>query len=241
MRLYHLLNVVTLVGITLLISCDYSHAAIAEGTDNGNMLTVNEIEGSETFLELISASLDKGGKAKDVLNALQKLPPSESSKIPYQIQLARAYVQVGRTKEAENILLQCSHDDPTSVDAARLLGSYYVQTQKWNDAEKYLSNALRMDPRNWKALAGLGKIYLIRDDDKIRARIHLNEAVRIQPNDENLLFEHAMILFHFDDHLPAKAALQAAEDLNPKIDHKASMRAIVYCIQILFFYCDYPI
>ena len=187
----------------------------------------SEIVVADAYLEFISASLDKGGKAQEILSALQQLPLTESSKVPYQIQLARAYVQVGRTKDAESILLQCSHDDPTSVDAVRLLGSYYVQTQKWNDAEKFLSRALSMDPKNWKALAGLGKIYLIRDDDKIRARIHLNEAVRIQPNDENLLFEYAMILFHFDDHLPARIAIQEAEKLNPQIDHKVSMGATV--------------
>ena len=97
----------------------------------------SEILVADAYLEFISASLDKGGKAQEILSALQQLPLTESSKVPYQIQLARAYVQVGRTKDAESILLQCSHDDPTSVDAVRLLGSYYVQTQKWNDAEKF--------------------------------------------------------------------------------------------------------
>ena len=227
MRLLRLLSSVTFVAIGLQIICDYSCNVSAQENAQGYAPNHQEIEGSDDYLQLLSASLDKGGKAQEVLSALQQLPLTESSKVPYQIQLARAYVQVGRSKEAEIILLQCSNDDPTSVDAVRLLGSYYVQTQKWNDAEKFLSRALSMDPKNWKALAGLGKIYLIRDDDKIRARIHLNEAVRIQPNDENLLFEYAMILFHFDDHLPAKIAVQAAEKLNPQIDHKASVCIIV--------------
>ena len=227
MRFLRLLRSVTFIVIGLQIICDQSRTVTAQ--ENAQEYTPNDsgIVVADAYLELISASLDKGGKAQEVLSALQQLPLTESSKVPYQIQLARAYVQVGRTKDAESILLQCSHDDPTSVDAVRLLGSYYVQTQKWNDAEKFLSRALSMDPKNWKALAGLGKIYLIRDDDKIRARIHLNEAVRIQPNDENLLFEYAMILFHFDDHLPARIAIQEAEKLNPQIDHKVSMGATV--------------
>jgi hypothetical protein len=77
-----------------------------------------------------------------------------------------------------------------------------------------------MDDRNWKALAGLGKLYLIRDDDKVSARLHLMEAVNIEPKDATIQFELAMVLFHFEDHLPAREALQVAERLNPTLDQK---------------------
>ena len=180
----------------------------------------NENGGSDELLVNLTGLLDKRTRAQDVVNTILELPYEQSSTVPYQLQLARAFLQVGRSKEAEIILLQCYEESPSYVEVARLLGSYYVQGQRWNEAEMYLKRTITMDPSNWKALAGLGKIYLIRDEDKYLARNYLQEAVHLQPNDENLLFEYAMILFHFEDHLPARHALQAAENLNPVIDHK---------------------
>jgi tetratricopeptide (TPR) repeat protein len=174
----------------------------------------------EGILEHLNTLLENRGSAGDVIETIARLPSKLIAKLPYQICLARAYVQVGRSEEAEEILLMCMRDYPPSVEVARLLGSYYLQNQKYDDAEKYFNLTLEMEPTNWKALAGLGKLLLVRDSDKVRARDYLLEAIRIMPDDENLRFELAMVLFHFDDHMPAKAAIEVAEKLNPQIDYK---------------------
>lgn len=182
-------------------------------------------ERKEVFDELLqhlNALLDKGKMANEMIDTLNKQPSEIVATLPYQICLARGYVQVGRHDEAENILQILVRDYPSSAEASRLLGSYYVQKQRFNEAEKYLRDTLALEPGNWKALAGLGKVYLLRDDDKIAAKTNLQRAIEIQPGDENLRFEFAMILFHFDDHRPAKEALESAELLNPDIDHKVS-------------------
>ena len=178
----------------------------------------------QLLLNELNAKLDKGKNADAVMRTIDELSPEVRSTLPYQTCLARAYVQVGRADEAEEILLSLTNGNPADLESHRLLGSYYVQKQRYNEAEAYLSRAVDLDPLNWKALAGLGKVFLLRDDDKIRAREYLSEAVSIEPNDENLRFELAMILFHFDDHSEAKDALDAAESLNPNIDHK-----VCYC------------
>jgi tetratricopeptide (TPR) repeat protein len=181
----------------------------------------------QLLLNELNAKLDKGKNADAVMRTIDELSPEVRSTLPYQTCLARAYVQVGRADEAEEILLSLTNGNPADLESHRLLGSYYVQKQRYNEAEAYLSRAVNLDPLNWKALAGLGKVFLLRDDDKIRAREYLSEAVSIEPNDENLRFELAMILFHFDDHSEAKEALDAAESLNPNIDHKVCYYVIV--------------
>ena len=199
--------------------------SVEENVDRNNGGTENVLQNKENssekvLLENLNTLLNSGKGAQEVVDTIQQLPLVDRSKLEFQIRLARAYVQVGRSKEAEQIFLRCSEEDPTSVEASRLLGSYYVQNQKWPEAERYLGAALELDPTNWKALAGLGKIFLLRDDDKVKARMFLREAVRIESNDENLLFEYAMVLFHFDDHLPARDALREAERVNPQMNHK---------------------
>ena len=182
--------------------------------------TQNEVDLDQILIDEMSADLDKGKNADGVIRKIDELSTEVKSRLPFQICLARAYVQVGRSDEAEEILLFLTSNNPSSVEPFRLLGSYYVQNKRYNEAETYLSKVTDMDRDNWKAFAGLGKVFLLRDDDKEKARQYVLEAVRIEPNDENLLFELAMVLFHFDDHTEAKAALEAAEKLNPEIDHK---------------------
>ena len=194
-----------------------AEAAAAEEKAAQDQLLLNEL----------NAKLDKGKNADAVMRAIDELSLEVRSTLPYQTCLARAYVQVGRADEAEEILLSLTNGNPADLESHRLLGSYYVQKQRYNEAEAYLSRAVDLDPLNWKALAGLGKVFLLRDDDKIRAREHLAKAVSIEPNDENLRFELAMILFHFDDHSEAKDALDTAESLNPNIDHKVCCDVIV--------------
>lgn len=91
---------------------------------------------------------------------------------------------LGHLQEAEDILLKCFRVDPSSSEVTRL-GSYYLQYQRFNEAEKFFSITMSLDGRNWKALAELGKIYLIRDDDKVehdyifKKRQILNPMMRI--------------------------------------------------------------
>lgn len=180
----------------------------------------NTVDHDESLIDHLTTLLENRGRAAEVIEMIERLPSDLSIKLSYRVCLARAYVQVGRSEEAEEILLSCVRDFPSSVDVTRLLGSYYLQNQRFDEAEKYFNLTVEMEPVNWKSLAGLGKLFLVRDNDNVKARSYLQEAVRIMPNDENLRFELAMVLFHFDDHMPAKAAIDAAEELNPKIDYK---------------------
>lgn len=191
-----------------------------EGVDEVYAERNDTIDEDEGLVAHLNSLLETRGSASDVIETIVRLPSKLIVKLPYQICLARAYVQVGRSEEAEEILLMCMRDHPPSAEVARLLGSYYLQNQKYVEADLYFNLTLKMEPDNWKALAGLGKLLLVRDNDNVRARDYLLEAIRIMPDDENLRFELAMVLFHFDDHMPAKAAIEVAEKLNPQIDYK---------------------
>ena len=176
----------------------------------------------EALLQHLNGLLEKGKLANEVIDILNNVPLEIAATLSYQIILARSYVQVGRHDEAEHILQILVRDYPSSAEASRLLGSYYVQKQRFNEAEKYFRDAIDLEPENWKALAGLGKVFLLRDDNKTVANDFIQAAVNIEPGDENLRFELAMVLFHFHDHRPAKEALESAEQLNSDIDHKVS-------------------
>jgi Flp pilus assembly protein TadD len=204
----------------------------AEIVEEVNAETDETADEDEGLLDHLNTLLENRGSAGDVIETIARLPSKLTVKLPYQICLARAYVQVGRSQEAEEILLMCVRDYPPSAEVTRLLGSYYLQNQKHDDAEKYFNLTLEMEPANWKALAGLGKLLLVRDNDIERARDFLLEAIRIMPDDENLRFELAMVLFHFDDHMPAKAAIEVAERLNPQIDYKVREPSQRVCTEI---------
>ena len=138
-----------------------------------------------------------------------------------QINLGRAFVQLGRTTEGERVLHQV-HLDPDSVTAGRdarlLLGKLYMQSQHMDRADAMFTAALQEDPHNAAAMAGLGKVLLVRDSDVGGARVHMVKAHQLNPNDEMILFELGMVLFYSDQHEEGKAAFDRAAEINPSLD-----------------------
>lgn len=214
MKIILLFSIITLLRFSFLLNLQ--SCAIAQEIEM-EAKTV-PVDSNANILKELNTFIETGRRAQDVVDIIQQHRDRET--MPFKILLARAYVQIGLKKEAEDTLLDCFRDDPSSTEVTRLLGSYYLGYQRYNDAEKFFKLTMAMDDRNWKALAGLGKLYLIRDNDKVRARLHLSEAVNIEPNDADIQIDLAMVLFHFEDHLTAREIFQVAERLNPTLDHK---------------------
>ena len=102
----------------------------------------------------------------------------------------------------------------------QLIKQYYLQLKRWNDAQKCLEYVLTLDESNVTALMSMSKVWLNRDSDVRKAKMFIELAYNISPNDEKVLFEYGMMLLQTNDHIKAKQALDRAEAINPNIDHK---------------------
>lgn len=64
-----------------------------------------------------------------------------------------------------------------------------VDSGKWVEAEQMLTELLSFDPENEKALIEMALIQLIERQDPYTARSYLENAVRLNPNNEHLVME----------------------------------------------------
>lgn len=165
------------------------------------------------------------GRSDEALTVINELSKEYSSLPTIQIHLARAHVQRKNYALAETILLNVitinsSEDDESRLQAHLTLGRLYLQLKRWNDAQKYLEYVLTLDESNVTALMSMSKVWLNRDSDVRKAKMFIELAYNISPNDEKVLFEYGMMLLQTNDHIKAKQALDRAEAINPNIDHK---------------------
>ena len=174
---------------------------------------VEESSSQQAFLALL-----KQDRAADALALLQQLPSDLQASPSMRVNFARAYVQLGREKDSENVLLEARQAHPVSMEVILSLVKLYVHTKRWPEADKALAEALLLDPLSHEAVALQGKVYMSRDKDLVKAQASLEAAYAIKPDDENVLFDLGMVLFYTNEHERGKAMLDAAETVNPTID-----------------------
>jgi tetratricopeptide (TPR) repeat protein len=162
--------------IALLVASVFNPGYAEDITSQNSVLTSIQ----ESDLELLDKLIGSGKNAQDVVDTINQMPISERNLIPFQIRLARAYVQVGHEQEAEAILLQCFNKDPSNAEVTLLLGKYYTQKQRFDEAENYLSRTLSLDPRNYRALQIFAKVFLVRDENIVQARLCMLQAINIE-------------------------------------------------------------
>ena len=167
----------------------------------------------QTILALL-----KQDRAADALTFLQQLPPDMQGEPSMRVNFARAYVQLGRENDSEDVLVAARAAHPHSMEVLLSLVKLYIHIKRWPDAETVLAEALLLVPGSHEAVALQGKIYMARDRDLVKARASLEAAYAIKPDDENVLFDLGMVLFYVNEHERGKAMLSAAESANPTID-----------------------
>jgi hypothetical protein len=120
MKIISLLSIITLLRFLFLVISQ--EVQIEDKT----LSVYNDVK----TLDHLNTLIETGKGAQDVVDIIQQHTDREA--MPFQILLARAYVQMGLKKEAEKILLKCFRDDTSSTEVTRLLGSYYLQYQRYS-------------------------------------------------------------------------------------------------------------
>jgi len=222
----------TLIAIIILISIPTDGAADLIDSNYGDSSSISN-EGNPTTIgvdfnqqfNLLSDKIEgllNHGRSDEALNIINQLSSEYSSLSIIQIHLARAHVQQKDYALAEKILVNVidSSEGDGPLQAHLMLGRLYLQLKRWDDAQRCLENVLVMDESNVTALLSLSKVWLNRDSDMRKAKLFIELALKISPNDEKVLFEYGMMLLQTKEHMQAKQVFDKAETINPNIDHK---------------------
>lgn len=148
--------------------------------------------------------------------------------------LARAYAQTGKYKESELVLKEVLKRNENHITALVTIGKLYYQLQNLNEAQFYFQKVIQLvesdngsiDSRSsgvevaYQAYVLLGKLVLVRDSNNAKAKDLLLHANELKPNDERVLFDLGMVLFHNNNHNEAKEMFERAEMINNQMDHK---------------------
>lgn len=162
-------------------------------------------------------------KGSQVLQLITRYPAEVQETFDVQHSKARALAQTGQFLECEALLqtLMTRTTNKAHISIAQMtLGKVYVALRRFTDGERMLSLVLQKDGNVAEAWLFLGKIYMTRDQDYARAKTNMVRAFELNPNDERIAFEYAMLLVHLNDAENAHRLFQHASVLNPSIDHK---------------------
>jgi len=98
-------------------------------------------------------------------------------------EMGKALLMIGRRQEAQTWLFRAAELDPTMDDPHYYLGLLFRTEQKLESARRAFEMAIRLNGENAKAHGNLGLV-LIQIGDPLRAKQHLEIALRLNPEDE---------------------------------------------------------
>jgi tetratricopeptide (TPR) repeat protein len=209
-----------LVLVLALLLALFSLSYALSNADKGEILNIQEVYALETYLH----SLLQQGQSKAALNVLSTVSSDLKSYPSIQLSHARAYAQLGKYPESQNLLesvLALKLDNATIVSNAHLmLGKIHLQTRYYLQAEEHLQQALTIDPDCIEAYIFLSKVHLNSHSNINTALEYIETAYQKQPKHALLLFEYGMLLLYKGDTSRAREMFHTAKSLNSKLDLK---------------------
>eukprot|EP01041_Mallomonas_annulata_P001215 gene1215-2365_t len=196
----------------LLVNADYTIAN-----------TSNDLDWIPAIEDLI-----RKGNGVDALAIIDPILKNNPNDLDAKVYKARCYGLLGKFDESEYILKSVLKEDKSFVKAIISLGNLCNQKLRWNEAEMYFQDVRNLDKDNYVALSGLAKVWLNRDSDVVKAKEYLALAHQINPKDERVIFDLAMVYFYNDEFESGKEAFDKAGAINPTIDHKLIARVYLF-------------
>ncbi len=102
------------------------------------------------------------------------------------IRISFLYQELGKTREAINLLENLIKNDPDKPELMLYLASFYEENEEFYKAEKVLEKAIKIDPKNVELHFRLGVIY-DKWDKKEAAIESMKTVISLEPHNANAL------------------------------------------------------
>jgi len=147
--------------------------------------------------------------------------------------LTDLYIQNNRLRDAVDQAEELLQQNPDNLAARRMLGRIYTRMvsnpQNGRMDEGYLHKAIEQyqkitakDPKDAESWVMLGRLYHV-SRDSVEAEKALNQALKAEPDNEDALYNLAMLYSDLGDTKRAVEKLKAAADKNPNERMLASL------------------
>ena len=137
--------------------------------------------------------------------------------------------QTGKIEDGEQILVNIADKNITDdeytpiADANALLGKFYMQKSPYNNftkAEVRLVRALAVNPESAIALYLAGKLLIIRDENYEHAKLYLQKAHALSPEDASILQDLALAKLYTNEFELGRLDLEKLKNLDDSVDKK---------------------
>jgi tetratricopeptide (TPR) repeat protein len=142
-----------------------------------------------------------------------------------QIEAASVHAQIGRSKEAAELLEKAYQINPAELGklegAISFIGQHYLEEKKFEEAEKWFRRAVEADPTQTEPHIEMAKVFLLREPPAPdKAIAPLEKALQLQPKNGHALGHLIEAHLLKKDARAAESALsrlQGAEPNNKRI------------------------
>ena len=155
--------------------------------------------------------LAKGLPGKAILH-FERVRPAN---LETRFNLARAYLQAGRTAEGLKLANELSTQNKDDVQLHFTLGVLLGSEKQYRAARLELEKANALQPETWEILYNLGQVYL-RAKEYAKAELVLNRALKLKPDSPEILGFMAQVYADQSKPLDALDLLVRAHKLAPQ-------------------------
>lgn len=152
------------------------------------------------------------GNAREAIPFLKRVRPEN---LETRLNLARAYLQAGRTAEGLRLTNEISQENKGDVKVHFTLGVLLAAERQLKAAQVELERANFLEPETFDILENLGHVYL-RGGDNGKAELTLNRALKLKPDSAEALYFLAQVYTNQKRPVDALDVLARAHKLAPE-------------------------
>jgi len=124
-----------------------------------NMLRALELQPeSREFLQGLTTFYVRNKQVDKAIQKIKAIPDEKKQSFHYEL-LGTAYVQAGKSQDAEESFKKAIERDPSGTNAEGLLASLYIQSGRLDEGMKQIDELLKKNPNNAGAITVKGIIY----------------------------------------------------------------------------------
>lgn len=165
---------------------------------------------SEKIVQMVT----EAGGYREISKGQHQSYGNEHAWLDYRI--AEAYNKVGNTSEAEKFMSLAVQLAPYVAEFKSKLGNIYASQNRLDQAIALYEDIIKENSRFVSAFSNLGYLCLLRNGDTDRAGLLYNQALALDPDNEQALVNKAGLLFHLKKFSEAKMLLQHLLEKHPK-------------------------
>jgi tetratricopeptide (TPR) repeat protein len=184
---------------------------------------------SEKVLESAKRALEEC-RPIDAIIALEPLVEYDDEDVDALVYLGIAYVQAEMPEKAVEVLYRADDLVEQHYVVELFLGRALLSLGKVDFAEEHIQESLKLDPDEPEPWIELGRIYLHKREYR-KSLIHFEEAIKRFPDDINVVFLYALVLYRLGDLTAATHQWARVHKLQPELMTGVSNYAFVLLLQ----------